>query len=218
MGLLYPAHCLASHINMIRASAPSIFSHPILALQHAMTPYNKREKRGLEQTRWFLQEGSGYRLQQATKPQTLGYSLADSPVGLLAWIYEKLHDWPDDYPWTDDEILTWVSIYWFSVAGPAASVRIYYEMGHGDPETGRDRPQKWIGGVKLGMSHFPRELGVVPNTWAKTLGPVVWESKHDRGGHFAAWEAPEAIAKDLWAMFGRNGPCAGLVKGASGYQ
>lgn len=218
MGLLYPQRCLASHINMIRASAPSFTSHPVLALQHVVTPYTEREKRGLERTRWFLQEGSGYRMEQSTKPQTLGYSQADSPIGLLAWIYEKLHDWPDNYPWTDDEILTWVSIYLFSTAGPAASVRIYYEMSHGDPETSRDKPQKWIGGVKLGIAHFPRELGVVPDTWARTLGPVVWESKHEEGGHFAAWEKPRAIAEDLWAMFGKRGPCAGIVKGAHGYE
>lgn len=52
-----------------------------------------------------MNEGSGYRVLQTTKPQTLGYALQDSPVALLAWIYEKLHDWVDDYPWTDDEIL-----------------------------------------------------------------------------------------------------------------
>jgi len=67
-----------------------------------------------------------------TKPQTFGYFLADSPVGLLAWMYEKLHDWSDEYHWTDDEICTRVSIYWFSKAGPAASARLYYESLRGD--------------------------------------------------------------------------------------
>ena len=218
MGLMYPQQCVASHINMIRAVAPSLASYPILALQHAITPYSEFEKRGLEQTRWFSQEGSGYRLEQATKPQTLGYSLADSPVGIVAWIYEKLHDWTDSYPWTDDEVLTWISIYWFSTAGPAASVRIYYEMSHGDPDTTRERPQRWIEKVKLGMAHFPKELGAVPDIRAKTLGPVVWETKHSSGGHFAAWEKPEVIVEDLWGMFGRRGPCASIVKGASGYE
>jgi len=52
---------------------------------------------------WFLKEGNGYFSQQSTQPQTLGYSLADSPVGLLGWIYEKLVNWTDEYPWTDDE-------------------------------------------------------------------------------------------------------------------
>ena len=216
IALLYPSHCLASHINMIRASPPAAMSHPILALQHAITPYTKREKQGLQRSDWFQEEGAGYRLQQATKPQTLGYSLADSPVGLLAWIFEKLHDWTDGYPWTDDEILTWVSIYWFSTAGPTASLRIYYEATHCDPAFGRDRTQKWVPKVKLGMTHFPKELGVVPDSWAKTLGPVVYRNESGSGGHFAAWEKPHIIAQDLQLMFGKDGPCAGMVPVAQG--
>lgn len=58
---------------------------------------------GLKKTAQWRVKGMGYFMEQATKPQTLGYNLADSPVGLLAWIYEKLVDWTDNYPWTDDE-------------------------------------------------------------------------------------------------------------------
>lgn len=58
--------------------------------------------------------------------------LADSPVGLLTWIYENLVAWTDDYPWTDQEVCEWVSLYWFSQAGPAASVTIYHEAFQGD--------------------------------------------------------------------------------------
>ena len=119
LSLLYPENCKATHINMNHGGAPSFLTHPKLALQHLVTPYTPAEKEGLKRTAWFLGESSGYRAQQATKPQTLGYSLADSPVGLLAWIYEKLHDWSDSYPWTDDELCTWMNIYWFSTAGPA---------------------------------------------------------------------------------------------------
>ena len=64
---------------------------------------------------------------QKTRPNTIGAALADSPVGLLAWIYDKLVSWTDDYQWTDQEICEWVSVYWFSRAGPAASVVIYHE-------------------------------------------------------------------------------------------
>ncbi|KAE9968843.1 hypothetical protein EG327_010890 [Venturia inaequalis] len=181
MGLLYPDHVKASHVNMIR---------------------------------------SGYNLEQRTKPQTIGYALADSPVALLAWIYEKLHDWTDDYPWSDDEILTWISIYYFSTAGPAASVRIYYEAVHstGTKIAHRDALSEWIPHVKLGLAYFPRELTVVPQTWGRTLGPVAYESVKPRGGHFAAWETPEFIASDLEKMFGKKGPLYGIIKGADGYR
>lgn len=110
MGFLYPQSVKASHINMVRASAPKPTQNPLLWLQYMTTPYTEREKQDVVRTTWFKEQGSGYKGIQASKPQTLGYGLTDSPVGLLAWIYEKLHDWTDSYPWTDDEILTWVSI------------------------------------------------------------------------------------------------------------
>jgi len=212
IGLLYPESCLASHINMVRASPPSWSTHPLLALAHATTPYTESERKGLERSDWFANEGSGYRVIQSTKPQTPGYAITDSPVGLLAWIYEKLHDWTDNYPWSDDEILDWISIYWFSTAGPAASFRIYYEATHASASgVSRDRTQQFIPTVKLGLSLAPKELTVLPKTWGRTLGPVVQESERESGGHFLAHEKPEFIVEDIQAMFGPGGPCAGIV-------
>ncbi|KAK4635987.1 Putative epoxide hydrolase [Fulvia fulva] len=211
IGLRYPQRCLASHINMVRASQPTYSKHPILALQTALTPYSEADKKGFARSQWFLNEGGGYRVLQATKPQTLGYALHDSPIALLAWIYEKLHDWTDEYPWTDDEILTWVSIYYFSTAGPAASARIYYEATH-TSEIHRARTEEWIPKVKLGLCYSPKELTVVPSTWGRTLGPVVYESRKLRGGHFAAWEHPNQIIEDLLNMFGKNGKCYQIVR------
>ena len=121
----------------------------------------------------------GYVAEQSTQPQTVGYSLADSPVGLLAWVYEKLVQWTDSYPWTDDEglssssptplqtsddpeilaVLQWISLYWFSKAGPAASLRIYYEVG----AAAGFFNHPWSS-VPLGLSYFPKELLVVPKT------------------------------------------------------
>ncbi|KAJ5115287.1 hypothetical protein NUU61_001046 [Penicillium alfredii] len=219
LGLLYPEHCKASHVNMVVARPPQWSSNPLLALQHALIPYTDREKDGRQRSKWFDHEGFGYNMLQRTKPQTISAALADSPVALLAWIYEKLHDWTDSFPWTEDEILTWVSIYWFSVAGPAASVRVYYEGFHPDPVSGISYAQLtgYIPRVKLGLAHLPREISVVPTTWAAALGPVVWQSEHVQGGHFAAWEVPDVIVKDLRAMFSKGGPCYQIVLGRDGY-
>ena len=217
MAKFYPEYCKATHINMVRANQPTWLSEPLIALQHAITPYSERDKRGFDRSQWFLKEGSGYRHEQESKPQTLGYALADSPVALLAWIYEKLHDWTDDYPWTDDEILTWISLYWFSTAGPAANVRIYYEAIHNNTWL-RSDTGKWIGQVKLGLAYFPKELTVVPKTWGRTLGPVVFESDNEDGGHLAAYERPKAIARDLKQMFGKDGGAYGVVEGKEGYD
>lgn len=124
-----------------------------------------------------MHKGRGYFLEQATQPQTIGYSLADSPVGLLAWVYEKLVAWSDNYTWDDDEgelvaselwtgrgskagiVLTWISVYWLSRPGPAASVRIYYEVANASEYTN----VPWSS-IPCGMSFFPKELGLPPKT------------------------------------------------------
>jgi hypothetical protein len=128
---------LGSYIISIAKQVTLIFLHPrsppMLALQHAVTPYTEKDKQGFQRLQWVINEGRGYLGEQTTKPQTVAYVLNDSPVALLAWIYEKLHDWTDSYPWTDDEIFTWISIYQFSRAGPGASHRIYYEAVHTKP-------------------------------------------------------------------------------------
>ncbi|KAI9817380.1 MAG: hypothetical protein M1832_004687 [Thelocarpon impressellum] len=215
IGLRY-ASCKASHLNMILGGPPSWSREPLSAVQHAVFPYSEREKTGLRNTRDFIKNGTGYQAEQATKPQTLGYGIHDSPVGLLAWVYEKLHDWTDDYPWTDDEVLAWVSIYYFSAAGPASSLRIYYESRHTDPALLTD-----VGGyvprVPLGLSYFPKDIYSVPKSWGRVRGPVVFEAEHETGGHFAAWEKPQQLVEDLRAMFGRGGGAFGVVKGKDGY-
>ncbi|KAN0088173.1 alpha beta-hydrolase [Tylopilus felleus] len=80
----------------------------LLSLASMVAPLVVKEKEGLARTEWFIKQGGGYIAEHATQPQTLGYSPTDSPVGLLAWLYEKLHVWTDDYPWEDDEALTWL--------------------------------------------------------------------------------------------------------------
>ncbi|KZF26498.1 epoxide hydrolase 1 [Xylona heveae TC161] len=205
MGRLFPDNCKVSHINLI------------VALQHIVTPYSERERVGLSRTMRFNNEDSGYMFEQGTKPQTLGYSLHDSPVGLLAWIFEKLHDWTDNYPWTDDEILTWISIYWFSRAGPAASLRIYYEAKH-DQSHSRVKTTQWISHVKLGVAYLPREIIIAPKAWARCLGPVIYQSESDTGGHFCSWEKPNIIIDDLRSMLGNDGVAYRSIRGRSGYD
>jgi pimeloyl-ACP methyl ester carboxylesterase len=213
MAVIYGGKTLrAFHNNLLVGRPPSKWTQPLLY----WTPLSAEEKRGLQRSEWFEKTGSGYFRIQTTKPQTLGYGLADSPVGLLAWIYEKLVEWTDGYPWTDDEILTWVSIYWFSRAGPAASVRIYYETvqsGDLDLEHHHEVPRH----VPMGASYFPKELQYPPSSYVRAAAWVVHESRHQKGGHFAAYEQPVALVGDLRAMFGRDGPAFAVVKTATGY-
>jgi hypothetical protein len=177
------------------------------------------ELAGLERSAAFQKEGNAFYLLQSSRPLTISYSLSSSPIGLLAWFYEKLHDWTDSYPWTDTEIITWVSIYYYSRPGPSASLNIYHENEHRHPE----KPvfaqmQMYIPNVPLGISRFPKDLILFPKLWHHTMGPVVYENEHERGGHFPAWECPDALVGDLRDMFGEGGAAFGCTRGKTGYK
>ncbi|KAF9233470.1 Alpha/Beta hydrolase protein [Melanogaster broomeanus] len=206
MAVLYGGkHHKAWHTNFPLAFPPSFTKNPLSFLEFLVTPFSAAEKAGLARTKWIQTQGTGYFAEQSTQPQTLGYSLADSPVGLLAWIYEKLHHWTDDYPWEDDEVLTWVSIYWFSRAGPAASLKIYFELANSKEISERLFPK-----IPMGVSFFPKELIIVPRALFLEFG-------HESGGHFASHEKPEELANDLHKMFGKGGGAYGVVPGKTGY-
>ncbi|CAG8962453.1 hypothetical protein HYFRA_00014183 [Hymenoscyphus fraxineus] len=209
MGRTYPESVKASHITTCPGAPPENFDFSTLT---------EREKEGLARTEWFGKEGVGYFHLQNTKPQTLIYGLNDSPAALLAWIYEKLHFWTDDYPWTDDEIFTWISIYAYSRAGPGASTRIYFEHFHGEGDTGIVGASLYVPHVKLGIAHNPKEMSVQPFSWSRKLGPIVYDGIHDSGGHFMATERPQFLAKDLNTMFGKGGGAFGAVPGKNGYD
>ncbi|KAF8869907.1 Alpha/Beta hydrolase protein [Infundibulicybe gibba] len=185
---------------------------PLSYLSRLTSGYTLRDKAGLQRTEWFMKTGRGYFAEQSTRPQTLGYSLADLPVGLLGWIYEKLVDWTDAYPWTDDEALTWILIYWFSRAGPTASIRIYYEVTQEDNVLYPTESTT----IPLGFSYFPKELVIPPRKWIRDP-TLVFEADHDSGGHFAAYEKPKLLVDDLRKMFGKGSRTFGVVANKNGY-
>ena len=206
---------------MNEGGPPSFWKNPILWLQHLVTPYSAHERAGIKRTKYHENYGMGYNIEQQTKPQTLAFALSDSPVGLLSWIYEKMHGWTDDYPWTDDDILTWVSIYWFSTAGVAANLRIYYEVVNGTGSRNgvhHSRLLEYIPSVKYGISHFPMDISVAPNANALAMGNIVLQTRNPNGGHFAAVEHPEIVSRDLQTMLGKGGKAYGCVTGKSGYS
>ncbi|KAI0773251.1 alpha/beta-hydrolase [Trametes elegans] len=210
-------HIKAWHSNFPFYRAPTLSTYPRLYLEYLTLPYlNKPAYAGLVQTAKWRMKAVGYYTEQATQPQTIGYSLADSPVGLLAWIYEKLVSWTDGYPWTDDEVIEWVSIYWFSRAGPTAAGRIYYEMTGGNTHDSFQGAERTT--VPLGLSYFPEDLVQLPRSWMRMIGDVVFESQHDKGGHFPGFEQPEKLAGDLRKMFAKGGPAHGVVPGKNGFD
>ncbi|OAT10342.1 epoxide hydrolase [Blastomyces gilchristii SLH14081] len=157
----------------------------ILYLHYRMHYYHtaRMYRRALKRNELFGREGKGYNYIESTKPQNTRLRSPRLPIALLAWIYEKLHDWSDAYPWTDDEILTWICIYAFSRAGPGAAHRIYFEVAHADAAI-KNQYGKLVtlnyGGmleyteeVKIGLTYNPKELEALPTRWGGTFGNVV---------------------------------------------
>jgi len=139
--------------------------------------------------------GTGYSTQQATRPQTLGYGLVDSPVGQCAWIVEKLRAWTDpESVLTRDALLDNVMLHWLPGTG-ASSARLYWESLH-DPAAREpiDAP--------TGLSVFPKEIFPLSRRWAEQrFSDLRHYRRLDRGGHFAAFEQPELFVDEVRAFF-----------------
>jgi len=198
------------HVNLVAFDPLNVLKQPLLFLQ-ALLPNFWPERAGLSlmnSMKDYTVDGNGYFKIQSTRPQTVAYALSDSPVALLGWVHEKLLHWTDSYPWTEDEVLTWISIYWFSRAGPGASVQTYFEAVHPSPEwngkAADARMWDWTN-APLGISQFPKDIVGIPSILTRTLGRIVFEKFHDRGGHFAAWETPDLLVADVREMYGQKG-------------
>ena len=145
-----------------------------------------------------------YQQIQGTKPQTLGYSLNDSPAGLAAWIVEKFHGWSDlsqdqsgdlGSKFTMDELLTNISIYWFTET-ITSSTRIYYE----NRNTPREKLMGYID-VPTGGAIFPAEITATPRSWAEDSYNIISWTVMPSGGHFAAMEETDLLIDDVRSFF-----------------
>lgn len=149
---------------------------------------------------WSDAEG-GYSHIQGTRPQTLGYALTDSPVGLAGWIGEKFRAWSDCEgdplnSYTADELLTNISIYWFTGA-ITSSLRIYKERARAAPQF----PPGARLATPMGHARFPKEIFRAPREWAERVYNVRHWTEMPRGGHFAALEQPALLAEDIRTFF-----------------
>ncbi|MGW4527486.1 epoxide hydrolase family protein [Amycolatopsis sp. NPDC004378] len=179
-----PEHVVGVHVNFLVAPPPKDIDVPLSDTDQAR----------VDAMRTYMAQPAGYFRQQATRPQTLAYGLTDSPVGQLAWIAEKFAEWTDPTSTvSDDELLTNVMLYWLT--GTAnSSARIYYESlaVRGAPMT-FDAP--------LGVAVFPHELVLAVRPLVERQHRVTRWTEFDRGGHFAALEAPDLLVPDVRAFF-----------------
>ena len=194
LGYVDPEHIVGIHLN-----AASVGFIPFGEVDEAeLATFSDVETERLERTKEFLGDGNGYFQMHATRPQTIAYSLTDSPAGQLGWIVDKFHDWvagPLDEAVTPDQILTNVMLYWLTgTAGSAANM--YYENMHAAPNWGRPPSTTPIGVAAFATDVAIRRYGERGNT-------IVHWSDFDRGGHFAAMEAPALYLDDVRRFFRR---------------
>ena len=187
IGMQDKGHCIGIHVNMPNAGAT----------RAARENPDDADKAALAGAAFYQQWDSGYSKQQSTRPQTLGYGLADSPVGQSAWILEKFYQWTDckghpENVLTRDEIIDNIMFYWLTNSG-ASSARLYWES-FGTAFSGADNTVK----LPTGISSYPKEIIRTPRSWAEQrYTNIQYWNDLDRGGHFAAFEQPELFVQEM---------------------
>ena len=186
IGAKHAERVIGIHLNMA------------IALPSTMDDLTEAEQSALEGMQHYQRWDSGYSKQQSTRPQTLGYGLADSPAGQCAWILEKLWAWTDcdgdpANALTREEMLDNITLYWLTNTA-TSSARLYWESF----ESGSLDPI----GVPTGISVFPHEIFRTSERWARAR---FTDLRHfntlDRGGHFAAWEQPDTFVDEVRTFF-----------------
>jgi len=194
----YAERLIGLHSNFVLANPP--------ADQAVLDAVPEAEMAAREQRQAFMLNEVGYQQIQGTKPQSLGVALNDSPAGLAAWIVEKFHGWSDidkrlpagyglEEKFTKDEILTNISLYWFT-SSITSSARIYYE----NRNVAMQEPLGFVT-VPTAGAIFPSEIYLTPRIWAEASYNIVRWTTMPQGGHFAAMEEPELLLEDVRAFF-----------------
>ena len=203
MGRQAPAGLLGIHVNLLAGA---------VGIKDKLPANSEQERAALDALKLFSMDGFGYFLEQSTRPQTIGYSLLDSPVGLAAWMLD--HDTDSYYKisrafldgepaggLTRDSILDNITLYWLTGTG-ASSARWYWEQGRfqaAAQAAGQAPPPVT---VPVGFTTFPGEIWAAPRSWAEAVYPgIAYFNEADRGGHFAAWEEPELFSAEVRAAF-----------------
>ena len=201
MGRLAPEGLVSIHTNLLVTGLGG-GDHP---------SDTEEEKAAIAALATFRASGFGYFLEQATRPQTIGYALLDSPVALAAWMldhdtdsyYKISHAFVDGEPagnLTQDHILDNITLYWLTGTG-ASAARSYWESGRATALAAGKAPAEVS--IPVGFTTFPDEIFRAPRSWVEQSYPsLTYFNKAERGGHFAAWEEPELFSSEVRAAFG----------------
>ncbi|HEV3377229.1 MAG TPA: epoxide hydrolase [Thermoleophilaceae bacterium] len=203
MGRQAPEGLVGIHVSLLAGA---------LGLKDQLPAESEQDRAAHDAVDTFTTDGFGYFLEQSTRPQTIGYSLLDSPVALAAWMLD--HDTDSYYKisrafvegepvgnLTRDSIVDNITLYWLTGTG-ASAARWYWEFGRfvaAAEASGQPPPAV---SVPVGFTTFPDEIFAAPRSWVETVYPgLAYFNEVERGGHFAAWEEPELFTTEMRAAF-----------------
>jgi pimeloyl-ACP methyl ester carboxylesterase len=201
MGRQAPEGLLGIHLNVLGAA---------VGLKDQLPAESERERAAHDALNTFTTDGIAGVLEQSTRPQTLGYSLLDSPIAMAAWMldhdtdsyYKISRAFVDGEPagnLTRDNIVDNITLYWLTGTG-ASAPRWFWESGRAAARAAGQAPPAVS--VPVGFTTFPAELWAAPRSWVEVVYPgLTYFNEVDRGGHFAAWEEPELFSAEIRAAF-----------------
>src|SRR5215216_4900752 len=203
MGRQAPEGLLGIHLNLLPAA---------LAIADQLPAESEKERAALDAFKTFTTSGFGYFLEMATRPQTIGYALLDSPVALAAWMLD--HDTDSYYKisrafvegepagnLTRDTIVDNITLYWLTVTG-ASAARSYWESYGAAAVAAAAAQAPPEVSVPVSFTTFPGEIWAAPRSWVENSYPnLTYFNEVDKGGHFAAWEEPELLSDEVRAAF-----------------
>jgi pimeloyl-ACP methyl ester carboxylesterase len=202
MGRQAPAGLLGIHLNLLQTAL----------LGNSPPAESEKERAALDALATFSTSGRGYFIEQATRPQTIGYALLDSPVALAAWMldhdtdayYKISRAFLDKQPaghLTRDSVVDNITLYWLTGTG-ASAARSYWEVARAAALAAAAGQAPPAVSVPVGFTTFPGEVIPAPRSWVEKVYPTLsYFNEVDRGGHFAAWEEPELFATEIRAAF-----------------
>jgi pimeloyl-ACP methyl ester carboxylesterase len=203
MGRQAPDGLAGIHVNLLAGA---------LGIVDRLPAQSEQERAAHAALATFRASGFGYFLEQSTRPQTIGYSLLDSPLGLAAWLldhdtdsyYKIARAFVDGAPvgnLTRDSIVDNITLYWLAGSG-ASAARWYWEFGQAQAAARAAGQAPPAVSVPVGFTTFPGEIWAAPRSWVEAVYPgLAYFHEADRGGHFAAWEEPKLFSEEVRTAF-----------------
>jgi pimeloyl-ACP methyl ester carboxylesterase len=198
-----PAGLLGIHVNM-PATVPADVARALNNGEPAPDGLTDVEKAAFDSLDELYRKGGGYAAMMVTRPQTVGYALADSPAGQAAWIYDKFAAWTDtggepERALSKDDMLDDITLYWLTDSATSSAL-LYWENNNNNFNAANQKTADIA--IPVAVTVFPGEIYRAPRSWTqRAYRNLIYFNEVDKGGHFAAWEQPALFAAEIRAAF-----------------